>query len=159
MQAEIDVINASWDAEGESANLADSIGLMVYEGTQALNYVKNYAHGADQWQVGHQGLHKYLVVCQGFPITASIPNSAILLGVKGASSSATITTLAKAAVDQDLLGVMVWYASIKNGFHYTPFWDASTHEDSIAGFKEARRILTGSQPRTGLDWSDYIRGQ
>ncbi len=29
--------------------LVDSIGLMVYEGTQALNYVKNYASGTSQW--------------------------------------------------------------------------------------------------------------
>merc|ERR1719225_1988001 len=59
VQAEIDVINASWDSEGSSSNLADSVGLMVYEGTQALNYVKNYANGSGQWQ--------------GFPVTASAP--------------------------------------------------------------------------------------
>merc|ERR1712129_310662 len=29
VQAETDVINASWDSKGTSANLADSIGLMV----------------------------------------------------------------------------------------------------------------------------------
>ena len=34
VQAETDVINASWDEEGNSQGLADSIGLMVYEGTQ-----------------------------------------------------------------------------------------------------------------------------
>ena len=50
VQAEIDVINASWDSEGTSSDLADSVGLMVYEGTQALNYVKNYANGSGQWQ-------------------------------------------------------------------------------------------------------------
>jgi hypothetical protein len=43
------VINASWDENGNSDNVADSIGLMVYEGTQALKYVKNYANGADQF--------------------------------------------------------------------------------------------------------------
>ena len=33
VRAEIDVINASWDTEGNHQGLADSIGLMVYEGT------------------------------------------------------------------------------------------------------------------------------
>ena len=28
------MINASWDTEGNSQGLADSLGLMVYEGTQ-----------------------------------------------------------------------------------------------------------------------------
>ena len=50
MVAEIDVINESWNADSSSNNVADSVGLMVYEGTQALQYVKNYAHGADQWE-------------------------------------------------------------------------------------------------------------
>jgi hypothetical protein len=127
VQAESDVINASWDTEGNHQGLADSIGLMVYEGTQALNYVKNYANGAGQWQ--------------GFPIKVSAPTNTILLGAKGSSSSNTITQLAKAAVDQDLLGIMVWYASVKNGFDYAPFWDASTREDSIDGYKQAMRIF------------------
>ena len=102
---------------------------------------------------------------QGFPVTASAPTNTILLGAKGASSSSTITSLAKAAVDQDLLGIMVWYASVRNGFDYTPVWDASTHEDSIAGYLNARSILdTGSSnnavPRSSLfDWEPYIRAQ
>jgi len=150
VQAEIDVINASWDSEGSSSNLADSVGLMVYEGTQALNYVKNYANGSGQWQ--------------GFPVTASAPTNTILLGAKGASSSSTITSLAKAAVEQDLLGIMVWYASVRNGFDYTPVWDASTHEDSIAGYLNARSILDAGKsealPRSGnFDWTAYIRPQ
>ena len=52
VEAETDVINASWDPECDGdCGLADSLGLMVYEGTQALNYVKNYAAGSQQWQV------------------------------------------------------------------------------------------------------------
>jgi len=127
VQAESDVINASWDTEGNSQGLADSLGLMVYEGTQALNYVKNYANGAGQWQ--------------GFPIKVNAPKSTILLGAKGSSSSATIVKLAKAAVEDDILGIMVWYASVKNGFDYAPFWDASTREDSIDGYKQAMNIF------------------
>lgn len=50
IDAENDVINESWDKEGNSNNLADSVGLMVYEGSQSLNYVKNFVNGADQWE-------------------------------------------------------------------------------------------------------------
>jgi len=127
VQAETDVINASWDSKGTSSNLANSLGLMVYEGTQALNYVKNYANGAGQWE--------------GFPITASAPNNVILLGAKGQSSYNDIITMAEEAVKQDLLGIMVWYASIKNGFDYSVTWDASTNEESIRGYKEAMNIF------------------
>ena len=100
---------------------------MVYEGTQALNYVKNYANGAGQWP--------------GFPITASAPKNVILLGAKGQSSFKDIQTMATESVEQDLLGIMVWYASIKNGFDYSVTWDASTNEDSIRGYKEAMKIF------------------
>ena len=68
MQAEIDVINASWNPGGSSNGLADTIGLMVYEGDQALLYVKNYAAGSEQWQ--------------GFPIKVDVPKDKILLGAK-----------------------------------------------------------------------------
>ena len=40
VQAEIDVINASWNAGGTSNGLADSVGLMVYEGTQVPPEIK-----------------------------------------------------------------------------------------------------------------------
>jgi len=127
VQAESDVINASWDTEGNSQGLADSLGLMVYEGTQALQYVKNYANGSGQWQ--------------GFPIKVNAPKNTILLGAKGSSSSATIMKLAQASVKDDLLGIMVWYASVKNGFDYAPFWDASTKNDSIDGYKSAMALF------------------
>ena len=57
VKAEIDVINASWNVGGSSNGLAESIGIMVYEGTQSLQYVKNFAQGSSQWE--------------GFPITVS----------------------------------------------------------------------------------------
>ena len=62
VQAEIDVINASWDSDGSSSNLADSLGLMVYEGTQALNYVKNYANGSGQWQANNNWNNKHITL-------------------------------------------------------------------------------------------------
>jgi len=127
VRAESEVINASWDEKGEHQGLADSIGLMVYEGTQALNYVKNYAKGSEQWE--------------GFPIKVNAPSSTILLGAKGSASSSAIMKLANAAVDDDLLGIMVWYASVKNGFDYAPNWDASTKPDSIQGYQSAMDLF------------------
>lgn len=61
-QAEIDIINYSWNVGRTSNNMADSIGLMVYEGSQALNYVHNYAEGSSQWE--------------GFPIECDVPYEA-----------------------------------------------------------------------------------
>jgi len=139
VKAETDVINASWDTDGNSQGLADSIGLMVYEGTQALNYVKNYARGSEQWQ--------------GFPIKVNAPTNTILLGAKGSSSSTTLVKLANEAVNQDLLGIMVWYSSVKNGFDYAPNWDASTKTDSILGYKKAMNILNADIAKSKVGFS------
>jgi len=128
IQAEIDVINASWEVGGYSNGLADSIGLMVYEGTQALQYVKNYAAGSSQWQ--------------GFPIKVDVPKPSILLGCKGASSSSTIGTLASEAVRQDLLGVMVWFCSVRNGLVYSSGWDCSDSEASMQAYVEAMQYFS-----------------
>lgn len=131
VQAEIDVINAGFDAEGNNNGLIDGIGLMVYEGTQALNYVKNYANGAGQWE--------------GFPVKIRAPKNTILLGAKGATPASAIATLAKKAVEEDLLGIMVWYASVKNGdkhgLQYHKSWDASLKEDSISAYKNAMQLF------------------
>ena len=50
IKAEMDVINASWDKKGNLKNIADGVGIMVYEGTESLKYVQNYVEGADQWE-------------------------------------------------------------------------------------------------------------
>jgi len=123
IQAEIDVINASFNPGGATNNLADTVGLMVYEGTQALQYVKNYAEGSSQWE--------------GFPIHVDVPSNRILAGCKGSSSSGTITTLAQESVKQDLLGVMVWFCSVQNGLVYGHGWDCSDSQDSMDGYVAA----------------------
>ena len=78
---------------------------------------------------------------QGFPVTASAPKNTILLGAKGASSSSAITSLAKAAVDQDLLGIMVWYCSVQEGLLYEASWDCSGSQDSANAYVEALKYL------------------
>lgn len=125
--AETEVINASWNKGQTSNNLADSVGLMVYEGTQALNYVENYAHGSQQWE--------------GFPITVDVPYKQILLGCKGSSSYNDIITLAQEAVRQDLLGIMVWYVSAVDGFQYDRSWDALENTGSQSGYIDALQLF------------------
>jgi len=126
VQAEIDVINGSWRPGGSSKGLADSIGLMVYEGTQALIYLKNYETGSEQWD--------------GFPIKVDVPSDKILLGCKGSASKSDITSLARSAVKKDLLGVMVWYCSVRNGLKYAETWDCTGREDSENGYVQAMDI-------------------
>ncbi len=70
--AQNSVINASWNPDSSSNDLADSIGIMVYEGTSSLEYVENYAHGSEQWE--------------GFPITVNVPYNAIMAGSRVGSS-------------------------------------------------------------------------
>jgi hypothetical protein len=45
---------------------------------------------------------------------------------------------------------MVWYASVKNGFDYAPFWDASTKEDSINGYKAAYKLFKAANEKIRL---------
>ena len=127
IEAEIEVINQSWNPGRTSNNMADSVGLMVYEGSQALNYVKNYAEGTSQWE--------------GFPITCDVPYEAIMLGCKGSSPRAPIIEMANEVVRQDLLGIMVWFASVQNGLQYEVSWDASEVEESQQAYIEARQIM------------------
>lgn len=72
------------------------------------------------------------------------------LGPRGTSSS-DIATLAQRSVSDNLLGIMVWYASVKNGFQYkqSQQWDASISEEAIQGFKAAMATFRqgGAVPR------------
>ena len=118
--AENEVINLSWNVDSTSNNLADSVGLMVYEGTESLWSVDNYARGAEQGA--------------GHPIHVNVPKNASLLGCKGVTASWMITQLAEESVGQNLLGVMIWYASVRNGFQYGIEWDTSSSWESQQAF-------------------------
>ena len=127
------MINASWDDKGNSKGVADFLGLMVYEGTLSLNYVKNYNNGLGQWS--------------GFPIRVNAPNSAILLGAKGSARPDHIIKMARESIKQDLLGIMVWYASVKNGFQYAASWDAT--DSSKDGFVQAKIMFDEAMTAQG----------
>jgi len=124
VKAEIDVINASWNRGGSSNGLADSIGIMVYDGAQSLDYVENYAVG-DQWG----------------PIKCDVPKPQIMVGAKGSASAASIDKLAKESVKQDLLGVMVWYCSVKNGPVYEFDWDCTNYQESMDAYVAAMKYF------------------
>ena len=49
--------------------------------------------------------------------------------------------VAQESVRQDLLGVMVWYASVRNGFQYEISWDASTSQDSKQAYVSMMNYL------------------
>jgi len=81
-----------------ATSAVDAIGIMVYEGTGSLQYVGNYLNGSTSWE--------------GAPIKVDVPPQKVLLGAGGQSGGGTIESLAKAAHDQNLAGIMVWYASV-----------------------------------------------
>ena len=55
----------------------------------------------------------------------------------GAASAGAIRTLADATMENDYLGIMVWYASVKNGLQYGVTWDTSEYQNSIEAYTEA----------------------
>ena len=96
---------------------------MVYRGARSLNYVEYYAHGTQHWG--------------RFPIKVDVPYNAILCGAKGTASANDINTLAEESIRQNLLGIMAWYASVKNGFQYDPSWDTTSSPESQAALAAA----------------------
>merc|ERR1712125_311798 len=108
-------------------------------GTGSLQYVKDYTHGKEQWQ--------------GFPIKVDVPPQKVFLGAGGQSGAGTIESLAKAAHDQNLGGIMVWYASVidsatgKHGNQYSGgAMDSSIQSAATqATWKKALDIMEGRQ--------------
>jgi len=124
-------------AKGASPSI-DSIGLMVYQGTGALQYLRNYINGSSVYGA----------------ITVDVPPQKIQLGAGGQAAAGTIETLAQAAYDTDLNGIMVWYASVndkatgKVGNQYSGgSMDASIQSAATkASWKKALDIMHG-KPR------------
>jgi len=129
-------------AKGAKSSV-DAIGIMVYEGVGSLQYIKNYLNGTTSWQ--------------GAPIHVDVPPQKVILGAGGQSAAGTIEALAKAAHDQDLGGIMVWYASVidsatgKPGNQYSGgSMDASIQSATTqAEWKKALHIMHGQS--NGMD--------
>lgn len=127
IQAQVDVVNESWNKDATSNHLEDGIGIMVYSGTDSLKSVTNYAEASNK--------------SEGFPIHVNVPRSSISVGCKGVSSSEDICSLASTAVTDDLLGMMVWYASVIGGYHFDESYDASSSSASIEAYGKAKQIF------------------
>jgi len=101
------------------------IGIMVYYGDGAYDYVGNYENGCTQ--------HCTQWWC---PLAACVPSNQIFLGAGGGSPTATIELLVEDVQHGDLGGIMVWYASVLDSetkapaVVYGPYMDAS---DSMNG--------------------------
>jgi len=78
--------------------------------------------------------------CDFLKSKVDVPKDKILMGCKGSASSTNIVKLASEAVTQDLLGVMVWYCSVRNGLKYAETWDCSGQPDSEAGYVAAMEL-------------------
>jgi len=128
--AENNVINHSWTKDGQPLGVASSIGIMVYEGTQALQFVDNYAASADIWYS---------------KIKINVPYNNILVGSKGGSSSGTIISLAEECLKTDLMGIMVWYASVRDGLVYAPEYDASAYPSSYDAYGKAYQMFKNTK--------------
>lgn len=119
-----------------ATSAVDKIGIMVYQGTGALQYVDNYVHGSTKWE--------------GFPIKVDVPSQYVMLGAGGQSGAGTIESLAKAARDQNLGGIMVWYASVidsatgKVGNQYSGGAMDASITSATGEWKKALEIMTGS---------------
>jgi len=130
IDAEIDIVNAAWTTNGQSNGILDSIGIMVYQDLESLQYVKDYANATSEWQ--------------GFPITVDVPTQSILTGIQGTATSA-IMEMANDVISENLGGMMVWFGSVydethgKNAFSY--------------GSDDA----TSMQSQTGQDWIDALQ--
>ena len=55
----------------------------------------------------------------------------------GAASAGDIRTLADATMKNGYLGIMVWYASVRNGLQYQVTWDTSEYQNSIEAYIDA----------------------
>ena len=61
----------------------------------------------------------FKVVCF-IGVTCRAPSNAIILGAPGTISPSDLSTLVAASMTNNYRGIMVWYASVKNGFQYGP---------------------------------------
>lgn len=128
------VPNESWKS-GSTAGV-DAVGIMVYSGTNALQYVRNYVDATSQWQ--------------GFPITSDVPSGSVILGCGGDAVAGDIETLASATRDQDLGGIMVWYASVndaatgKPAIQYANGSPDASVKSTVAEWSKALSIMQGS---------------
>jgi hypothetical protein len=126
-----ELVNAAFGPDGHDHGLLDGVGIMVYEGLQALDYVGNYAKipGKSRWE--------------GFPIQADVPRKKIILGLKGSVDDGTIRAMSQQVKEWGFGGIMAWYGSVlhqnQQALQYAPAWDSSFNRS--AEWQAARKVL------------------
>lgn len=128
----------------------DRVGIMVYAGDSALAWVDGYVNGctptycSEWWCL----------------LAACVPSDKIFLGAMGGADTATIELLANDVVENDLGGVMVWYASVKDAstgaaaLVYDASWDASMTADdgTQAAWATALKTMQKGEGRFSSPW-------
>ncbi len=105
----------SWKQDGTSTNLLDTIGIMVYQDTQSLNWLGQYT--GDSCSSG------WCALCSDAKVAtpcSKVPKKSLVGGLGGDANQASINTLCNSGTG----GYMVWYASADNGFQYGSDADA-----------------------------------
>ena len=87
--------------------------------------MNNFAEATSQWEGFPITVGYFFVSLAQSAIQVNVPRTSILVGSKGSASAEDINTLAEGVMEQDLLGIMVWYCSVQNGFQYEVDWDCS----------------------------------
>mmetsp|Transcript_50757 Transcript_50757/g.99466 ORF Transcript_50757/g.99466 Transcript_50757/m.99466 type:complete len:329 (+) Transcript_50757:49-1035(+) len=129
--------NKSHAVSPSSVGSVQRVGIMVYSSDSALQYVANYAQGCTkctQWYC---------------PLACCVPMQQIFLGADGGSDAQTITKLANDVINNQLAGIMVWFASVldsgtgQTALVYGPAGDASdpSHAASQAAWQSALKML------------------
>lgn len=85
-------------APGNNQTYIDSVGIMVYQDTESLTYVSDYADATSKWY--------------GFPITVDVPSKYILAGLQGSASDSVISEMGSSVLSENLGGLMMWFASV-----------------------------------------------
>jgi hypothetical protein len=113
------------------------VGIMVYSGTDAENYLEYYTNGRNrctQWYC---------------PIDVCVPASAMVLGLQGTASASTIKKVASDVVAKGLGGIMVWDGTVidsstnDTAVQYSIMYDAS--RDKLDAWAEALGMLQGAE--------------
>lgn len=131
------MIEAAYNSTMQKAALGSlsKVGIMVYSGTDAEEWVKYYADGCSkyctQWQCS---------------LAACVPMKDMVLGIDGSAAADSVNTIANDVKTKKLGGVMVWYASLldkatgKPGLMYGSM-DASITK--LAAWSTALQVMQG----------------
>jgi hypothetical protein len=98
VKAETFMINSAFNYNISTRPIINAIGIMVYSETNSLQYLKNYVNGSSQWD--------------GFPIHVNVPQTKVICGIGGAATRKELNIFVNEIKNNNIRGVMVWYASV-----------------------------------------------